>query len=123
MIYGIGIDIIKIDRMRSAVERWGRRFLEKVFTEQEIRYCYERSDPYPSLAVRFAVKEALIKAIGSRVFIPLTDIEVVNSMDGAPIIRAHGKLKYFLMEKSISHCHISISHERDFGIAFVVLER
>lgn len=123
MIYGIGIDIIKIERMRSAVEKWGDRFLRKIFTEDEITYCYERKEPYLSLAVRFAAKEALIKAIGSEVFISLTDVEIINSTDGVPSIRAHGRLKNFMNEKSISHCYLSLSHEKEFGIAFVVLEK
>jgi len=123
MIYGIGVDIIKIERMRSAVEKWGRRFLERIFTEDEIRYCYERKEPYLSLAVRFAAKEALIKAIGAEVFVPLTDIEVTNNSDGMPAIRARGKLKDFIKDKSITHCHLSLSHEKEFGIAFVVLEK
>ncbi len=123
MIYGIGVDIIKIERMRSAVEKWGDRFLRKIFTEDEITYCYERKEPYLSLAVRFAAKEALIKAIGADVFIPLTDIEIVNSKDGAPSIRAYGRLKDFIKGNSISHCYISLSHEKEYGIAFVVLEK
>ncbi len=65
MIYGVGIDLVKIDRMKEVVEKWGQRFLERVFTAGEISYCYEKKNPYLSLSVRFAAKEALIKAIGS----------------------------------------------------------
>ena len=64
MIYGIGIDIVKIQRMKEASEKWGREFFEKILTDNEISYCYQRSDPYTSLAVRFAAKEALVKAVG-----------------------------------------------------------
>lgn len=123
MIYGIGVDIVKIARMREAVERWGEKFLQKVFTSEEIAYCYERKEPFLSLAVRFAAKEALIKAIGSEVFIPLTDIEVVNNREGRPSIITKGKLKEFFKEKMIRSCHVSLSHEREFGIASVVLEK
>ena len=123
MIYGIGIDLVKIERMREAADKLGRKFLERIFTESEIKYCYERKEPYLSLAVRFAAKEALIKAIGSEVFVPLTDIEIMNFENGKPLIKAKGKLEEFFMEKSIKHCHLSLSHEKEFGIACVVLER
>jgi len=123
MIYGIGIDLVKIERMREAADKLGRKFLERIFTESEIKYCYERKEPYLSLAVRFAAKEALIKAIGSAVFVPLTDIEIMNFENGKPLIKAKGKLEEFFREKSIKHCHLSLSHEKEFGIACVVLER
>lgn len=123
MIYGIGIDLVKIGRMKEAVDRWGKRFLDKIFTEDEVAYCYEKQEPYLSLAVRFAAKEALIKAIGSEVFVPLTDIEVVNNKNGRPSISAKGKLQEFFKKKAIKNCHLSLSHEKEFGIAHVVLEK
>jgi holo-[acyl-carrier protein] synthase len=123
MIYGIGIDIVKINRLKTAVEKWGDKFLRRIFTENEKTYCYERKEPYLSLAVRFAAKEALIKAIGSEVYIPLTDIEILNFENGKPLIKAKGKLDIFFREKSIQNCHLSLSHEREFGIACVVLEK
>jgi len=122
MIYGTGIDIIKIGRMKEAVDKWGRRFLDKIFTDSEIAYCYEKQQPYLSLAVRFAAKEALIKSIGSEVFVPLTDIEVITNKKGKPAISAKGKLEEFFRKKSIKKCHLSLSHEKEFGIAHVVLE-
>ncbi|MBI5050980.1 MAG: holo-ACP synthase [Nitrospirae bacterium] len=123
MIYGIGIDLIKIERMREATDKWGRKFLEKVFTENEIAYCYQKKEPYISLAVRFAAKEALIKAIGSEIAVPLTDIEILNYENGKPSIKAKNKLKDFFKKKKIKNCHLSLSHEKEFGIACVVLEK
>ncbi|TNF56210.1 holo-[acyl-carrier-protein] synthase [bacterium] len=123
MIYGIGIDLVKIDRMKKAVEKWGEKFLKRIFTEKEISYCFEKKEPHHSLAVRFAAKEALIKAIGSEVFVPLTDIEILNFENGKPVIDAKGKLGEYFKDKSIKSCHLSLSHEREFGIACVVLER
>lgn len=121
MIYGIGIDLVKIERMKDVVERWGRRFLKRVFTEAEISYCYEKKNPYLSLAVRFAAKEALIKAIGSEIPVSLTDIEVINSENGKPVIKVNGRLERFFMEKGIKQTALSLSHEKDYGIACVVL--
>ena len=77
MIYGIGIDIIKIDRMQEADQKWGRKFIEKFLTSDEIKYCFEKKVPYLSVAVRFAAKEALIKAIGSEIAVNMKDIEVI----------------------------------------------
>ncbi len=121
MICGIGVDIIKVERMRETVAKWGERFLRRVFTDGEIAYCYERKDPFPSLSARFAAKEALIKALSIR-SIRLTDIEVVSRDDGSPCIEPKGKFKEFSEEKSFT-VHLSLSHERDYGIAFVVIEK
>jgi holo-[acyl-carrier protein] synthase len=122
MIYGIGIDIVKIDRMKSAVEKWGRKFLQRIFTENEIAYCYEKKEPYLSLSVRFAAKEALIKAIAWETPVSLTDIEVMNYGSGRPFIKVKGNLEAFFKEKSIRCAHLSLSHEHEFGIASVVIE-
>ena len=122
MIHGIGIDLVKIARLKQVVERWGERFLKKVFTETEISYCYAKHNPYLSLSVRFAAKEALIKAIGAEFPASFTDIEVIRLDKGKPSLRPTGKLKLFLEQKKIRHIHISLSHEHDYGIACVVLE-
>jgi holo-[acyl-carrier protein] synthase len=122
MIYGIGIDLVKVERVRQVVERWGGKFLEKVYSADEVAYCYRRKDPYLSLAVRFAAKEALIKAVGAPV--SMRDIEVVSGPGGGkPALKAGGKLKAFLDNLNISSAHLSLSHEKDYGLACVVLER
>lgn len=123
MIYGIGIDIVKIERMKKAHEKWGRRFFEKILTENELSYCFKKKVPYPSVAVRFAAKEALIKAIGSEIPVNMKDIEVANNEKGKPFIKMNGGLGSFCREKKIKHCHLSLSHEKEYGIAYVVLEK
>ncbi|MDH5202989.1 MAG: holo-ACP synthase [Nitrospirota bacterium] len=123
MIYGIGIDLVKIARMKEVVQKWGRKFLERVFTKEEISYCYEKKNPYLSLAVRFAAKEALIKAIGSAIPVSYTDIEVINVEAGRPILKVNGKLEDFFKENSIKRTHLSLSHEHEYGVACVVLEQ
>ena len=123
MIYGVGIDLVKIDRMKEVVKKWGQRFLERVFTAGEISYCYEKKNPYLSLSVRFAAKEALIKAIGSAGSVSLTDIEVINVDTGKPFLKINGRIKDFFKEKSISKAHLSLSHEHEYGVACVVLEQ
>jgi len=123
MIYGIGIDIVKTERMKKAVVRWDRRFLDKVFTENEILHAYKKKDPYLSLSVRFAAKEALIKAIGAAIPISLREIEILNEEDGRPFINVWGRMKAFFEENTIRCAHISLSHEKEYGIACVVLEQ
>jgi holo-[acyl-carrier protein] synthase len=123
MIYGIGIDIVKIERMKAVVEKWGQRFLRKVFTDREITYCFRKKIPYLSLAVRFAAKEALIKAIGSEVPVSFNDIEVSNAATGKPFLKLGGKVGDFLDANGIRTAHLTLSHEHDYGIACVILEK
>lgn len=122
MIYGIGIDIVKIDRLREVAGRWGNRFLKRVFTEVEIAYCFERKDPYLSLAVRFAAKEALIKAIGPDAPVSFSDVEIENDSSGRPFIRLKGRLREFFEDRGLKGVHLSLSHEKEFGVASVVIE-
>jgi holo-[acyl-carrier protein] synthase len=122
MIYGIGIDIVKTERVREVVERWGEKFLERVFTKDEICYAYKKKDPFLPLSVRFAAKEAFIKALSHDQNIPLTDIEVRNQDNGRPILELHGKAGEFLKLKEIQAIHLSLSHEKDYGVACVVIE-
>jgi holo-[acyl-carrier protein] synthase len=122
MIEGIGVDIVKVERLRQAAGRWGKRFLEKVFTEREIKYCMEKHEPFTSFAIRFAAKEALIKALGQDGF-GLKEIEVLNRPDGSPFISPGEGLKRVLLVKGVKKLHLSLSHEKEFGVAFVVAER
>jgi holo-[acyl-carrier protein] synthase len=123
MIHGIGIDIVNVERMRKAVERWGDRFLRRIFTEAEIAYSYKKAEPWLSLSVRFAAKEAFIKAIGSEISVALIDIEVMNSAGGSPFFRMKGAVEALFEEKAIRSAHLSLSHEREYGVACVVLEK
>lgn len=122
MIYGMGVDIVRISRMKDADEKWGRKFFEKILTDDEISYCYGKTIPYPSLAVRFAAKEALIKAIGSEIPVNMKHVTVVNDERGKPEIVVRDKVKDFFDRKKIRRCHLSLSHEREYGIACVILE-
>lgn len=120
MIYGIGTDIVEIERLRSAVLRWGDPFLRRVFSEREISCCYGRKDPFPGLAARFAAKEAVIKALGT--YVPLNAIEILNEESGKPYLVVSGR---FLEEKAaspITGIHLSLSHERTHAVAVVILE-
>lgn len=124
MILGIGIDIVAVERIKIANNRWGEKFLKRVFTEDEIKYSLMKRIPYRHLAARFASKEALIKALGMGLteIISLKNIEIVNSDTGAPSIILHGRLKEIISARGVSKIHLSISHDGDYAIAQVILE-
>lgn len=123
MIYGLGIDIVSVERLRKTVERWGKRFLDRIFTSAEIEYCTRRENPYPSLSARFATKEAMIKALGGKGEISFRDIEVINTESGRPVINPGYRLKKDLERIGIKNIHLSLSHERDYSVACVILEQ
>ncbi|HZX48836.1 MAG TPA: holo-ACP synthase [Nitrospirota bacterium] len=124
MIIGIGIDIVDISRIKEAEKRWGQRFLERVFTEGEIKYAMLNVSPHPRLAARFAVKEAMSKAIGTGITGGITwrDTEVISRDSGRPEILLHGKLRKLAESMGVKGIHVSISHDGDHAVAQVVLE-
>lgn len=105
----IGIDIVDIRRIAGMVERYGDRFLEKVFTPAEVGYAEKRKRKEESLAGRFAAKEAFMKASGRRLV--FTDIEVLSE-SGKPYIMYHG----------VRYDNVSISHERSYAVSVVMLK-
>ena len=114
-----GIDIIEISRVRQVLERYGRRFLERVYTPGEIAYCRERP---PNLAARFAAKEATMKALGTGVRgVGWKDIEVVRHESGAPSIKLHGRCKQRAQRLGVLEIAISLSHSREYAVASVVV--
>ena len=124
MIYGIGTDIVRISRIDTAFKRWGNRFLRRVFTEAEIEYCNKKTHPASHLALRFAAKEAFVKAIGLgfRNGISFRQIEVVHTHNGSPALKLHNKSKDFSKQHGIERSFLSLSDDGDYAIAMVVLE-
>jgi holo-[acyl-carrier protein] synthase len=110
MILGIGIDSVDIARIEGACEKWGKRFLQKVWTDKELLYCQKKTYRFQHLSGRFAAKEAVFKALGiGWPSICFSEIEVVNS-SGPPRVRLLGKVKKIASEKGVSSILISISH-------------
>lgn len=124
MIIGIGLDIIEVDRIRSAVVKWEDKFERRVFTENEIRYCEEKGDKFQSLACRFAAKEAFFKALGTgwRLGMKWTEIEVVNDEFGKPYILLSGKVNEYCEQLGLKKIFISLTSTKDYGAAQVILE-
>jgi holo-[acyl-carrier protein] synthase len=124
MVYGIGIDIIKIDRFERSLERWGNRLRARVFTPQELSICYRKAHPAKHLALRFAAKEAFLKALGIGMFqgIAWKEIEIINDPQGRPLIGLTGEAGKICQEEGIKEIFVSISHETEYGVAHVLLE-
>ncbi len=124
-IVGIGLDLVKIERIRALADRWQERFLERLYTEAERRYCFDRASPYASLAGRFAAKEAVLKAIGTgwSAGISWQDIQVLNDGSGKPVAHVQGRAGALLQEAGVTDIHISLSHDADYAIAQVVLTK
>lgn len=124
MIRGIGVDIVKVDRIEQAVERWGYRFLKRIFTPAEIERCQQRARPAQCLALRFAAKEAFAKALGlgMRQGLRWRDIEVVHDHLGKPDLLLHNQAQRLLEAMEASRTWLSLSDERESALAVVVLE-
>ena len=124
MIRGVGVDIVKVDRIEQAVERWGYRFLKRIFTPAEIERCQKRARPAQCLALRFAAKEAFAKALGlgMRKGLRWRDIEVVHDNFGKPDLLLHNQAQRLLEDVEASRTWLSLSDERESALAVVVLE-
>jgi holo-[acyl-carrier protein] synthase len=123
-IIGIGLDLVKIARVRAAAERWQERFLKRVFTEAECRYCFQRASPYASLAARFAVKEAVLKALGTgwSQGVRWVDIEVLPDRTGRPQASVEGRVRSLIREVGVTNIHVTLSHDAEYAMAEAVLE-
>ena len=133
-IIGIGIDLVKRDRIKDAVQKWDKRFLNRIFTPAEQEYAFAHKSPYLHLAGRFAAKEATLKALGTgwRGGVRWNEISVINepangpsvasiSTAGRPRVEVAGKVKALMDELGVEKIQISISHDTDYSIAQVVL--
>ena len=113
-----GVDIIEIWRIKGVLERWGQRFLDRIYTEGEIAYCRGRAQ---NLAARFAAKEAAMKSLGTGVRgVGWRDIEVVRGPGGAPSIKLHGRAFLRAKKLGVRELSLSLSHSREYAVAFVV---
>lgn len=120
MVESVGIDLAETSRIKEAIDRYGERFLGRVFTPWEIEYCLSKIDPALSFAGRFAVKEAVFKAIGTGFAegVKWTSVEVVNDRRGQPQVRlGRGILNHIGHKKIV----ISLSHTKDYAVASALL--
>lgn len=124
MILGIGIDIVDVRRIESIIFRWQERFLRRIFTDLEIRYCNNKKNPAQRFATRYAAKEAYFKALYPKGTegISFLDIEVVDEKGKRPTINFYGKVKNDVEAAKVKNTFLMISHDGNYGIANVVLE-
>jgi holo-[acyl-carrier protein] synthase len=123
MVKGTGVDIIDIPRIKKMVGE-DNRFVEKVFTQTEINYCESKYRKEIHYAARFAAKEAFFKAMGTgwRDGMKWTDISVENDELGKPEIKLEGKTRENFEKKRNKHIHLSISHTKEYAVAFVIVD-
>jgi len=123
MIYGIGIDLIEVARVKKSIEKIGG-FKEKIFTSKEISYCESKSRKFEHFAARFAAKEAFFKAIGTgwRNGLAFNEIEVLNDKLGKPEMRFYGKTDDLYRINKFKRVNVSISHIKETASAFVIIE-
>ncbi|MBN1754802.1 holo-ACP synthase [bacterium] len=124
MILGAGIDIIEVNRIRRVIERYGRYFTARLFSETEIEYCEGKARSCPYFAARFAAKEAFLKALGTGLAdgIRWKDIQVLNDSRGKPFIKCTGKAQERLEARKVSQIQLSITHTDNYAAAIVILE-
>jgi holo-[acyl-carrier protein] synthase len=115
----VGVDIVEIPRIERIIRRWGKTFLERVFTPAELKLYSNTA----SLAARFAAKEAVLKALGAcDKGISWQDIEILTESNGKPLVNLTGKAKQEADESAISRINISLSHSENYAVAFVIGE-
>ncbi len=124
MILGTGIDIEEVSRIRGAIERHGRRFVERIFTPGEVAYAEQAANRYERYTARFAAKEAAMKALGTGWDhgVRWVDVEVVSEPKSRPTLRFHGRAADLAASLACRSISLSLSHTRRTAVAQVILE-
>jgi holo-[acyl-carrier protein] synthase len=124
MILGTGVDIAEVPRIRESIERFGDRFLRRIFTDGEIRYCEQKATRFESYAARFAAKEAGMKALGTGWSrgVRWRDIEVVRPKGQRPTIQFHGEAAAIAAKLGTKNIALSLTHTSEQALAHVILE-
>lgn len=124
MIVGTGVDLAEVPRIRASIERFGNRFIERIFTSAEIAYVERKANRYERYAARFAAKEAGMKAIGTgwKRGVTWHDFEVANLPSGKPTLRLHGVAAQFAERLGVKNVSLSLTHTAELGMAHVILE-
>ena len=123
-IYGVGLDLVRTERLQTLLDRWGERLRDRLFTAGEWATCMQRSTTASCLAMRFAAKEAFSKALGTGIRSPVNwlDIEVRNDALGKPEIHLSPRAETHCRERGIRSWHLSLTDDGTYGAAVVILE-
>jgi len=124
MILGTGVDLAEVGRIREAIERYGDRFIRRIYTDAEIAYVERKANKFERYAGRFAAKEAGMKAIGTgwKRGVRWQDFEVSNLPSGRPTLRLHGEAARLAGKMGVTSISLSITHTAELGMAHVILE-
>ena len=124
MIVGIGTDLCEVDRIQESVERFGARFLDRIYTANEQAYVERKKNRFERYAARFAAKEAGMKAIGTGWSngVRWQDFEVTNLPSGRPTLKLHGKAAEWAARLGAQQIHLSLTHTQGMALAVVILE-
>ena len=124
MILGTGIDLAEVPRIRAAIERYGTRFVERIYTPSEIAYIERKANRFERYAVRFAAKEAGMKAIGTgwKGGVVWHDFEVTNLPSGQPTLQLHGVAATRAQQMGVRRVSLSLTHTAELAMASVILE-
>lgn len=123
MILGIGTDLLKISRMENRNIGWEDPFYKKAFSLAEMNEAAKREEPSVYLAMRFAGKEAVFKALSpGSMHVDFCEIEILNHEDGKPYVTLYGKLLEYSMRKGIEEIMISLSYDSEYAIAYALLQ-
>jgi len=124
-VVGIGVDLVHVERFRDVVDRRDRTLLDRWFTAAELAYSFAMADPAAHLAARFAAKEAFLKALGCGLSrdVSLAEIGVVRDDAGKPSLELNGATGRFFAERGAGRTELSLSHDGDYAVAMVVLQR
>ncbi len=124
MIVGTGVDLAEVGRIRASIERFGTKFVGRIYTPAEIAYVERKANRFERYAARFAAKEAGMKAIGTgwRHGVRWQDFEVANLPSGKPTLRFHGVAAKFAEKLGVRNVALSITHTSELGMAHVILE-
>jgi holo-[acyl-carrier protein] synthase len=124
MIVGTGIDLVEIERIQQSVNRYGKRFLDRIYTPAEQAYCLSKRQSAESLAARFAAKEAGAKALGTGISrgVGWQEIEVVRVPGGRPTVRFHGRAAQIAARLGATQSALSLTHSKTQAMASVILE-
>jgi len=124
VIVGIGIDLAEVDRIRTAIERHGQRFIERIYTNGEIAYVGRKANRFERYAARFAAKEAGMKALGTgwKRGVRWRDFEVANLPSGKPALRLHGEAAAIAARLGVHNIALSLTHTAALGMAVVIFE-
>ncbi len=125
MIAGSGIDAVEIGRIQHTMDRFGRRFLDRVYLAAEQAYCLRKRNAAESFAARFAAKEAAAKALGTGISngVNWLEIEVVREPSGRPSLRFHGRAAQIASHLGVVRSALSLTHTAEIAMASEVLER